>query len=181
MIAVTANDTVQRRHLTTASNRQTAAATSTPTRPSPTPQTPTLGCEKLHLYLEQCRRGIDRHRQHHRCGAARDRKFPLSAGFTVRPRASGATTVAEFDAAYAAAQPGDHVVAANGLSIPARTLARSGTTANPIVIRAANNQQASFTGELTVTGKQPVCCGGSRPRQLRFRHRKCPCALPCVG
>lgn len=93
-------------------------------------------------------------------------EFPSSAGFTVRPRASGATSVAEFNAAYTASQPGDHVVVAAGVDLGAVSLSRSGSTANPIVIRAATNQTAEMSGTLTITGSN-LYLWGFRGRRFR--------------
>jgi hypothetical protein len=51
-----------------------------------------------------------------------------------------------------AAQPGDHIICADGVYAGDYTLSNSGTAAHPIVVRAANPQKAELTGKLTFAG-----------------------------
>lgn len=54
----------------------------------------------------------------------------------------------QLNSAIATAQPGDHIVLANGTYSGNRDLTTQGTAAAPIVIKAANIGQAIYTGEL---------------------------------
>ncbi|HFD14698.1 MAG TPA: hypothetical protein ENJ38_00140 [Rhodospirillales bacterium] len=74
----------------------------------------------------------------------------LSIEYPAALRTVNVSTAAELSAALASAQPGDHIVLADGAyGGSGFATAVSGTSANPVVIRAANKLAASLTAKLT--------------------------------
>lgn len=77
-----------------------------------------------------------------------DTEYPAVGAHTTHTCA----TQGEFTTALGVAAAGDHIVVANGLSVTGFTMSRAGSAGLPIVIRAAVNQGAAITSDVTVTG-----------------------------
>ncbi len=84
---------------------------------------------------------------------------PSSDEFPAPLRTIEVSTGTELDAALAAAQPGDHIVLADGVYSGDFTLSANGTSTNPIIVRAANKLAAKLTGAFTITGDYGIIYG----------------------
>lgn len=79
------------------------------------------------------------------------------------------SSTADFNTKYISALPGDHFVIADGAKINVNTLNKSGTTVNPIIIRANKNQGSSWASNLVISGNNVILWG------LQFPNIKITC------
>ena len=81
-----------------------------------------------------------------------DLSFPGSSEYPDPLRTANVSTAAELSAALASAQPGDHIVLADGTyGGSGFSTSAAGTPSNPIVIRASNKLLARLTASLTAS------------------------------
>ena len=97
-------------------------------------------------------------------GATDDPPSPL--------RTVGVHNAKQFDKALADAQPGDHIVLANGTYDGDRTLSRGGIAQAPVVILAASKHKATLTGTLTFAGAHTIAY------RLQFAGNSLGCSSP---